>query len=208
MNPAPNSTWGEVVAPPTESKAAAVQRKVRRRRLFAKQFVLLGWIILGMAAITVAAIPFATGIFTLPFGNSFTLSEEAKAKAPPWPPSGTPVALSQVKVSVYNGSSRNGLAKETAERLKTFGVGIESIGNASESYAGSARITTGKAGITKAYSLSRALPDSEVRIDLSKKDRIKVLLGEQFQGALSKEILGGGELGSYPEPSEKCSKLD
>lgn len=207
MNPKPNSTWGEVVAPPTDPSVLAMQRTVRRRRLFAKQFVLLGWIVLGMAAITVVAIPFATGIITLPYGNTFTLSEEAKAKAPPCPPSGTPVALTQVKTSIYNGSSRNGLAKETAERLKTFGVGIEGIGNASESYAGSARITTGRAGIAKAYSLSRALPDSEVRIDLSKKDQIKVLLGEQFQGALSKEILGGGELGSYPEPTEKCSKL-
>lgn len=198
---------GEVIATCSEPGEQAAQR-ARRRRLFARQFLLVGWIVLGMAAITLVSIPFATGMVTLPFGATFTLSEEAKAKAPPCPPSGKPVELTQIKANVYNGSSRNGLAKETADRLKTFGVSIETVGNAAESYAGSVRITTGKEGIAKAYSLSRALPDAEVRVDLAKGKQINVLLGEQFQGALSKEILGEGDLGKYPVPTGKCAKLD
>lgn len=203
-----NADLDEIMSAEPEAGEIALQRSRRRRRLFARQFVLLGWIVLGMVLATVLAIPFATGIVSLPFGNSFTLSEEAKTKAPPCPPAGTPVELSTVKANVLNGSSRNGLAKETAERLKTFGVSIGNVGNASESYAGSVRVTTGKEGIAKAYSLSRALPDSEVWVDLAKGAQINVLLGEQFQGALSKESLGGEDLGKYPEPLDDCVKLD
>ncbi|MCI6584205.1 MAG: LytR C-terminal domain-containing protein [Mobiluncus porci] len=199
---------GEMVMGETDSQQSASGRARRRRYMFARQTVLLGWIVLGMALVAVVAIPFATGILTLPFGDSFTLSEEAKAKAPPCAPSGEPVNLKTVKANILNGSSRNGLARETADRLKTFGVKVGTVGNAADSYAGAARITTGKEGLVKAFSLARALPDSDVRVDLVKGSEITVLLGEQFQGALSKEILGGDELGKYPESPENCATLD
>lgn len=191
-----------------ESHDEQLARRVRRYRLVARQVVLLGWIIFGMAVVAVLAVPFATGVVTLPFGSSFSLSDEARAKIPPCPPSGKPIDLNRVKANIFNGSSRNGLAKETADKLKTFGVTVVNVGNAAESYAGSARITTGRKGLAEAFSLARALPDAEVRVDLSKGERVNVLLGEQFQGALSKDILGGDGLGRYPEPEGDCIKLD
>lgn len=202
-------TPSDAAFPQTEDASPSELSRVRRHRwMLARQTVLFGWIALAMVAVFVVSLPFALGIVALPFGNSFTLSPEAQAKIPPCAPKGKPVALSTVKVSVMNGSSRNGLAKETADRLKTFGVVIVSVGNAADSYSGAARITTNKEGIAQAYSLARALPNADVRLNLEKKSELTVLLGEQFQGALSKEILGHDDLGKFPESPPKCSHFD
>ena len=183
-------------------------RKKRRRYMLARQTVIFGWLFLLMAGALVISLPFAMGIISLPFGNSFVLSDEAKAKVPPCAPAGEPVSLRGLTVNIFNGSSQNGLAAETAERLETFGVKAGTVGNSADSYAGTARITTGKEGVKEAFSLARALPNSDVRIDLKKGKEINVLLGEQFQGALSKDNLSDGDLGDYPASPKNCQHMD
>lgn len=179
-------------------------RTKRRRRTLARQTLVFGWTLLIMAAVLVVSLPFAFGIVSLPFGNTFTLSEEAKAKVPPCPPSGKPVSLKGVTVNVFNGSSQNGLATETAKRLEGFGVKVLTVGNSPDSFGGAARVTTSKNNVPKAFSLARALPDADVRIDVHRKDEINVLLGEQFQGALSLDNVSDGDLGPYPDGPKNC----
>lgn len=195
------------VIPVSERDSAEIREK-RHKYMLSRQIVIFGWIILIMIATVVVSIPFATGLVALPFGNTFSLSEEAKVKMPPCAPAGKPVALSDIEVSVFNGSSRNGLARETADSLKSFGVNVNTVGNASSFYSGSARLTTGKEGVVKAYSLARALPDSEIYIDLKRGSDVQVLLGEQFQGALSKDNVSDSGLGGYPKSPKHCWKMD
>lgn len=183
-------------------------RAKRRRRTLARQTVIFGWIVLAMAAVLVVSLPFAMGLVSLPFGNSFVLSEEAKAKVPPCAPKGKPVSLQGVTVNIFNGSSQNGLATQTAQRLKGFGIKVNVVGNSPDSYAGTARINTSKANVAKAFSLARALPEADVRIDLNRGPEINVLLGEQFQGALAMDNLSDGDLGPYPPAPKNCQEVD
>lgn len=179
-------------------------RAKRRRHTLARQTVIFGWIVLAMAAVLVVSLPFAMGLVSLPFGNSFVLSEEAKAKVPPCAPKGKPVSLQGVTVNIFNGSSQNGLATQTAQRLKDFGVKVNVVGNSPDSYAGAARISMSKDNVAQAFSLARALPGADVRIDLNRGTEINVLLGEQFQGALAKDNLSDGDLGPYPQSPKNC----
>ncbi|SQC02175.1 hypothetical protein [Mobiluncus curtisii] len=52
----------------------------RRRRTLARQTVIFGWIVLAMAAVLVVSLPFAMGLVSLPFGNSFVLSRKPRRK--------------------------------------------------------------------------------------------------------------------------------
>ena len=62
--------------------------------------------------------------------------------------------------------------------------------------------------MAKAFSLARALPEADVRIDLNRGSEINVLLGEQFQGALSKDNLSDGNLGPYPRAPKNCQEVN
>ena len=81
-------------------------------------------------------------------------------------------------------------------------------GDSSDSYAGTARINTSKKNVAKAFSLARALPEADVRIDLNRGSEINVLLGEQFQGALAMDNLSDGDLGPYPPAPKNCQEVD
>lgn len=157
-----------------------------------------------MLAATLAALPFATGILTLPWGNEFKPDPSAISTLPPCVPEKTNLAYDTIEVAVYNGTSRTGLAGQTAQSLKDLGVKVRKVGNSPRgAYLGKAELVTGPKGVEAAYSLSRAFPGATVKLMNRDNALVDVYLGEDFTGILTAAELDSAKQTVIP-PISPC----
>lgn len=190
----------------TASYSPGEAKKARKRRLIQRQVLIFGSLIAILSVIGVLATPFALGLISLPFGNTFSGVSAAQAKLPPCTPAEIP-EFEKVKVKVFNATTRSGFAKTTADKLKSMGVQIESVGNNPVNLDGTTILKTGPSGVGAAYSVLRLLPESQILLTNSKSEIVEVLLGESFGGALGKNDITPDTLPEVTKVSEHCQVI-
>lgn len=165
----------------------AQQKALRRRRVHERQAVIYGSIgaVLAVAALGGAAV--YTDALDLPFLDvGFTTPEpEPTAARPAVPclPDGTlPVPYAAVQVAVLNGSSRNGLASETANSVSTRGFVVAESGNYPTSISWPVQISFGAEGLAAATTLAAHLDDAVLVLDTRTGPVVDLVLGEAFPG--------------------------
>lgn len=166
----------------------------RHRRLLQRQAVIFGSIGLLMAITLVVALAQFSGLLPSPFAREFSTEKEADTKPsyiPVCPPEGTvPVALTDITVDVYNGTSRAGLAGSTAKSLGELGVKTGATGNFDAGYKGSAMIRVNADQIAQGYTISRLFPDSVVVLEQRDKAVIDVIVGDAYTEMSPADAIG------------------
>ena len=103
-------------------------RVLRRRHMHERQAVVFGVLLAGLALTGLGAVAVFTGALEVPGlarGFSSPSPEAGSLLVVPCPPTGAaPVPYAQITVSVLNGSTRSGLAAETAADLVERGFVI------------------------------------------------------------------------------------
>lgn len=165
----------------------------RRRRLFARQAVVFGFLTVALAGILLVAIAQFTGVLPSPFAREFSEKETQQEVAlkPVCPPSGaTPLAPDAITVNVYNGTNRTGLAAEMQKKLAALGFKIGDVGNFDAGYNGTALIRVAEGQIPAGYTLSRLFDKPLVVFDDRDTPNIDLILGEEYKELGSKENIG------------------
>ena len=165
----------------------AQQKAHRRRRLHERQAVIYGSIgaVLAVAALGGAAV--YTDALELPFlQREFTTPEPeptvARPDVPCLPDGTLPVPYATVPVAVFNGSSRTGLASETANAVSTRGFVVSETGNYPETISWPVQISFGAEGLAGATTLAAHLDDAVLVLDTRTGPGIDLVLGEAFPG--------------------------
>ena len=133
-------------------------RALRRRHIHERQAVIFGVLLAILAVAGVSAAAIYTGNLNVPFfarGFSSKPTPTATRQPAPCPPQGAlPVAANSIKVNVYNGANRAGLAASAAVALtqRSFTVGVTA--NATTQFVGSVQISFGVAGVAQAYTVA------------------------------------------------------
>ncbi|MDO5672689.1 MAG: LytR C-terminal domain-containing protein [Actinomycetaceae bacterium] len=183
-------------------------RAWRRRNLLRRQIVVFGTIAIVGALLVVLALPFASGLLSLPIGSSFSAEEVADPDLPPCVPEGAPPALEEIVANVLNGTTRGGLAQETAASLKEFGVSVGPVGNNPTGvYSGNVEIQAGRTGVANAYSLSRLFPGAVVVLTQRPSAQLDVILGEEFIGTITKDQWSAIDKKEPVSPLENCTPI-
>lgn len=164
-------------------------RQRRRRHVRERQAVVFGVMLGAMAVSAFGAAAVYTGNLSLPF-----LSHAIASPAPtglaaansPCPPEGAlPVPYNQITVNVYNGTSRPGLAGETATSLAGRDFVIGSQGNASDwgysgSQDGTALIQFGATGAAQAYTVAAQFDSPLLVLDDRQDPSVDVVVGTAY----------------------------
>lgn len=194
--------------PPAPSPDPNIRLYTRRQAVARRQTVIFGWMSAILLALIIAALPFASGLISLPYGQQFSGNSAATKNQPPCLPAGKSVPLREVKVAVFNATSRTGFAGQTAEKLKTMGVQITAVGNNPAPYSGKANLRVGAKGVAEAYSVARLLPGASVQLVASKDDAVvDIVLGETFPGALGDGDVNFAELEEVAPVTEECQEI-
>lgn len=159
------------------------QRAVRRRHLHERQAVIFGTLVTALAAAGLLGLGVYVGVIPAPFDVPIaTPSPTDTAAGQPCPPDGAlPVAYGQITVNVYNGTTRPGLAAETAAELAGRGLVVGQQANDPRGrYGGVVLIRTGPAGVASAYTVAAMFPGSVVALDARGDATIDVTLGSDF----------------------------
>lgn len=165
----------------------------RRRRLFARQAVVFGFLSVALAGLLLVAVAQFSGMLPSPFTREFSEKEtqEEVALKPVCPPAGaTPVAADAITVNVYNGTNRTGLAADMKKKLEDLGFKIGDVGNFDAGYNGTALIRVGGDQIAGGYTLSRLFDKPLVVFDDRDTPNIDLILGEEYKEIGSKENIG------------------
>lgn len=106
----------------------------------------------------------------------------------PCPPEGAfPVPLGEVSVNVLNSTETSGLGARTAESLAAHGLTVESVGNASDRYLGTAKVLAGVEYLDVAYTVADLIPGSQVVYDVRTEAIVDVVIGVDFSEINSEE---------------------
>ena len=167
-------------------------RALRRRHVHERQAVIFGILLAIMAVAGVSAAAIYTGNLNIPFfARGFSAKPTPSVTQPPapCPPQGAlPVAANTIKVNVYNGADRAGLAASTAVALGQRGFTIGVTANAPAQFAGSVQISFGVAGVAQAYTVAAHFKDPVLlliaRAD-PKDTSVDVTLGSGFDTLVS-----------------------
>lgn len=107
--------------------------------------------------------------------------EESPALTQPCPPEGAhPVPFEEIAVNVLNSTKTGGLGARTAEEIGSHGVNVESVGNASDLYLGSAKILVGVEYLEIAYTVADLIPESQIVVDARTESIVDIVLGSGF----------------------------
>lgn len=177
----------------TVSSSKVDPARERRRRLFARQAVVFGFLTVALGAMLLVAIAQFTGVLPSPFSRDFSEedSREEVALKPVCPPSGSePVAADSITVNVYNGTNRTGLAADVEKKLAAIGFKIGDVGNFDAGYNGTALIRVAEGQIPAGYTLSRLFDKPLVVFDDRDTPNIDLILGEEYNELGSKENIG------------------
>src|SRR5699024_5912899 len=128
------------------ARLAARARADRRKRMQQRQTVIFGTIV----AVLLASALFAGAVWAeiIPAPLNIELKtpepEESPVVSQPCPPEDAlPVPFDEITVNVLNSTKTSGLGGRTAEDIRSHGVTVETVDNATELYLGSAKILVG-----------------------------------------------------------------
>lgn len=181
----------------TAERTPEAARKRRRRHTRERQAVVFGVLLGGLAVAAFGAAAVYTGNLSLPFlDRPFTSPEPTglAAEDSPCPPEGaTPVPYGQVSVSVFNSTSRSGLAGDTAAALASRGFVIAAEGNASaagyKAYADNALIQFGTQGVAAAYTVAAQFDSPQLVLDDREDASVDVVVGATYN-----ELVAAGDV--------------
>jgi len=159
-------------------------RKLRRRRKRERQAVIFGAVLAALAAVGLGAAAVWSGAMESPVTRPWTVVEESSpvAFAPPCvEPGTTPVTYKKIKVAVYNGTTRAGLASSVGDLLGQRGFTITETANYPERLRSVARISFGEKGLARAYTLLAHVPGAELYFDGRDSSRIDLALGTRYK---------------------------
>lgn len=131
----------------------------------------------------------ASGLLPLPFGNTFSEKPKvARIGQTPCPlPGVKPYKPANIKIEVFNGTARNGLAGKVAADLKQRGFGVIGTGNSPDGeYDGVARVVTGTEGVTAAYMVRAHIPETKIELDGTVGSNLKLFIGNRYDGMAEK----------------------
>jgi hypothetical protein len=169
---------------------AVKRRALRRRHLHERQAVIFGTLITALAAAGLLGLGVWFGAIPTPFDVPFhTASPSQPFVAQPCPPAdATPVAYEDITVTVYNGTTRVGLAADTASELSARGLGIAGTDNDPEgAYSGFTLVRAGTPGLAQAYTVAAIFPGAVVSLDDREDSTIDVTLGSEYDGMSTPE---------------------
>lgn len=169
-------------------RAPDAARKRRRRHTRERQAVVFGVLLGGLAIAAFGAAAVYTGNLNVPFlDRDFTSPAPTglAAEDSPCPPEGaTPVPYGQVSVSVFNSTSRSGLAGDTANALAARGFVIAGQGNAGAAgytaYADTALIQFGTQGVAAAYTVAAQFDSPQLVLDDREDASVDVVVGAAY----------------------------
>ena len=149
-----------------------------------------------MTIVTVVCLMIWTGMLPVP-DPGFSEKEKPTAEAQPCPPADAVTSkIVSIPVNVYNGTDSAGLASTVADVLTDAGMTVGATTDWPRgTYEGDVLITSSEAGLTNAYTLSRAFSGTvTVRIDENTDaadTTVSVVLGSEYEHT----ILTSGEIG-------------
>ena len=149
-----------------------------------------------MAIVTVVCLMIWTGMLPTP-DPGFSEKEKPTAEAQPCPPAdAVTTEIVSIPVNVYNGTDSAGLASTVADVLTDAGMTVGATTDWPRgTYDGDVLITSSQAGLTNAYTLSRAFSGTvTVRIDENTDaadTTVSIVLGSEYEHT----ILTAGEIG-------------
>ena len=176
--------------------SSADPRAAYRRRLQHRQTTVIGGTLAIMAIVTVVCLMIWTGMLPTP-DPGFSEKEKPTAEAQPCPPAdAVTTEIVSIPVNVYNGTDSAGLASTVADVLTDAGMTVGATTDWPRgTYDGDVLITSSQAGLTNAYTLSRAFSGTvTVRIDENTDaadTTVSVVLGSEYEHT----ILTAGEIG-------------
>ncbi|MCG7285184.1 LytR C-terminal domain-containing protein [Cellulomonas sp. ACRRI] len=190
-------------------------RQRRRRHTRERQAVVFGVLLGGLAVAAFGAAAVYTGNVSLPFlSRDFSSPEPTglAAEDSPCPPEGaTPVPYGQVSLNVLNGTTRVGLAGDTASALSQRGFTVAQQLNASQmgysTYAGTALIQFGTQGVAAAYTVAAQFDTPQLVLDTRADASVDVVVGSSYNAlvAASDVVLVADQPFAVPEG---CIALD
>ncbi|KQC39868.1 LCP family protein [Frankia sp. ACN1ag] len=128
-------------------------------------------------------------------------SGDAGAGAGPALAPGATAAPSQVRVTVYNGSSRSGLASQVTGALTSKGFHARNAGNASALTHVTSRVIYGPGQDAEARTVAAAVPGSSVLAD-SSVTGVQLVLGSGFTEVVTPSVSSSvGTSGAAPAPA-------
>ncbi|MBT2514177.1 LytR C-terminal domain-containing protein [Arthrobacter sp. ISL-30] len=95
----------------------------------------------------------------------------------------------QVKVNVFNGTSRPGLAKTVADQFQARGHQIGEVGNKGTGYTGVAVVVSGAAGQAAAFNVQRNLAGTDYFQDVREDSSVDVIITDEFSGLVAPELV-------------------
>jgi len=166
-------------------------RKLRLRHRRERQAVVFGVLIAAMAVMGLVAVAVYSGTIAPPISVSFASDKgtpDAATTPPCLPTKGktTPVPYKKIKINVYNASQHRGIAAAASNTLQERGFTILSTGN-SKAPVNGVRISFGKKGVTRAYTLSAHFTDPVLYYDARKDATIDVTLGQNYDGLVKND---------------------
>lgn len=124
-----------------------------------------------------------SGLVEMPFFNRpFSTEPPPEPLKVPCPVEGAlPVTPSETTVNVLNGSSRVGLASQSASALGALDYAIGETANASEPVDGVGQIVFGELGVSAAYTILAHLPEAQmVFLSTRQTATVDLILGQDF----------------------------
>ena len=138
-------------------------RALRRRHIHERQAVIFGILLAILVVYVLSSSEIYTGNLNVPFiarGFSTKPTPSVSRQPAPCPPQGAlPVAANTIKVNVYNGANRAGIAASAAVALNQRGFTIGVTTNATTQFVGSVQISFGVAGVAQAYTVAAHFKD-------------------------------------------------
>lgn len=158
------------------------QRLRRTRRLRATQLVIFSLLTITLVTIGVVAV----GRLRTPSEDPGVIAEktfgQASVELECPEPGAVPLPPEEVTVTVLNGTTRSGLAGDTAEQLGERGYELAETGNTRQA-SGPATIVHGPTGYLAAQSLQAQLQEARLSLDEDREGTaVDLLLGDGFTG--------------------------
>jgi LytR cell envelope-related transcriptional attenuator len=173
-------------------------RKRRRRR----QRITMTVIVLLVLAVGVGAYGYEQGWLAQPAEGG------AVAVLPTCPPpTAHPLTPADVRVNVYNSTSRNGLASTVAEALGKRSFVVETVANdpLHADVTGTALVRYGRNGAEAAKLVKAQVPRAAMHLDKRKNATVDLVLGDAFRRLSPAAAPATTPAGPTPTPAPTCT---
>lgn len=187
-------------------RARAEYRKQHQQR----QTIIFGGISIVLALLMLLASAWWVGLVPFPFDREFTRAEAPKEVTPCIDPGTASVENSAITVNVYNGTTRNGLARAVANKLTQFDVAVSSEANwGGGTVTKAATIYASPDALVEAYTLRRMFIDADITLNNNATTQVlDVVVGEEFTRLVDDPTLETLTAGQPMEPMASCTEVD